>query len=90
MWDYVLRLTLLLPLVGGLAWASLWLSKRFQSAIPGMQKQARHMQIIETLPLGGGSRLAIIEFGGKHHLVALARGVVTPIASDDRGDFDAA
>ena len=30
MFEYILRLLILLPLVGGMAWGSLWLWKRVQ------------------------------------------------------------
>lgn len=89
MLEYLLRMMLLLPLVGGLAFGSLWLMKRFQLGIPGSATQTRSVQIIEILPVGAGSKLAVVEFGGKQHLLSVNRNGVVPIASDDRGDFDA-
>lgn len=89
MLEYLLRLLLLLPLVGGLAWASLWMWKRLQTGLPGAVAQNRLVRLVEVLPIGAGSKLAVVEFGGRQHLIALSRGTVTPIASDDRGDFDA-
>ncbi|HMS19829.1 flagellar biosynthetic protein FliO [uncultured Sphingorhabdus sp.] len=90
MLEYLLRLALLLPLVGGLAWASLWMWKRLQTGLPGVAAQDRLVRLVEVLPLGAGNKLAVVEFGGRLHLIALGRGTITPIAIDDRGDFDAA
>lgn len=89
MLEYLLRLVLLLPLVGGLAWGSLWMWKRLQTGLPGAVSQDRHIRLVEVLPIGAGSKLAVVEFGGKQHLLAVGRGAVTPIASDDRGEFNA-
>lgn len=89
MLEYLLRLVLLLPLVGGLAWGSLWMWKRLQTGLPGAVPQDRHIRLIEVLPIGAGSKLAVVDFGGKQHLLAISRSAVTPIASDDRGDFNA-
>lgn len=89
MFEYLLRLVLLLPLVGGLAWGSLWLWKRLQTSLPANAASDRLVRTVEVLPLGAGIRLTVIEFGGKQHLLAVGRGAVVPLACDDRGDFDA-
>jgi flagellar protein FliO/FliZ len=89
MLEYLLRLALLLPLVGALAWGSLWMWKRLQTAMPGMTAQHSLLSVVEVLPIGTGCKLAVVEFGGIQHLLAVGRGTVTPIASDDRGEFDA-
>ena len=90
MLEYLLRLALLLPLVGALAWASLWLWKRVQTGLPSAQPSDRVVQIVEILPVGAATRLAVVEFGGRQHLLAIARGTVTHIVSDERGEFGAA
>src|SRR3546814_9496275 len=60
MFDYILRLLILLPIVGGMAWGSLWLWKRVQMGVPltGGQKQGRPIEMVGVLPLGPGSKLA--------------------------------
>jgi flagellar protein FliO/FliZ len=87
--EYLLRLLLLIPIVGGLAWSSLWLWKKLQLGMPGVARSDGLARIVETLPLGGGVKLAVVEFGGKQHLLAISRTQVCTIASDDRGDFHA-
>ena len=41
MFEYILRLLILLPLVGGMAWGSLWLWKRVQMGVPLVGGTAR-------------------------------------------------
>jgi len=33
----------------------------------------RHAKLVQVLPLGPGSRLLVVEFGGQRHLIAQAR-----------------
>ena len=87
--DYLLRLALLLPLVGALAWGSLWLWKRLQIGMPVAQTRDQLIRIAELRPIGAGTKLAVVEFGGKQVLVAISRTGVASLAIDDRGEFDA-
>lgn len=89
MLEYFLRLLILLPLVGGLAWGSLWLWKRVQMGVPltGGAKQDRPVEMVGVLPLGPGSKLAVVEFSGQRILLAVSRNGITRIADDSQGDF---
>ena len=88
MFEYFLRLALLLPLVGGLAWASLWLWKRVQMGMPlAGPKQARAVEMVGVLPLGPGSKLAVVEFAGQQILISVSRNGVTRLADNSQGDF---
>lgn len=87
--DYLLRLALLLPLLGLLAWGSLWLWKRVQGGLAGAARDDRLMRIVEILPLGAGGKLAVVEFAGRQWLLSVTRTHIQRIASDDRGEFDA-
>ncbi|WP_439534868.1 flagellar biosynthetic protein FliO [Polymorphobacter sp.] len=33
----------------------------------------RHARVLQALPLGPGSRLLVVEFGGRRHLIGQAR-----------------
>ena len=89
MFEYILRLLILLPLIGGLAWGSLWLWKRVQMGVPlvGGNAKARAIQMVDVLPLGPGSKLAVVEFAGQQILIAVSRNGITRIADDSQGDF---
>ena len=83
MFEYILRLLILLPIVGGMAWGSLWLWKKAQMGLPmSGQKQGRAVEMIGILPLGPGSKLAVVEFGGKQILLAISRNGITRLADD--------
>ena len=89
MLEYFLRLLILLPLVGGLAWGSLWLWKRVQMGVPlgGGAKQDRPVDLVGVLPLGPGSKLAVVEFAGQQILIAVSRNGITRLADNSQGDF---
>ena len=86
MLDYLLRLLLLVPLVGGLAVLTLWLYRKLQ---PGMNfgSRERAVRVIDAVPMGPLSRLAVVEFAGKRFLLAISRGRVDKIAETDAPNF---
>ncbi len=86
MLDYLLRLLLLVPLVGGLAVLSLWLYRRLQ---PGMSfgNRERAVRVVDAVPMGPMSRLAVVEFAGRRFLIAVSRGRVDTIAEADAPKF---
>lgn len=78
MGEYLLRLAILLPLVGGLAWVSLWLLRRAQIGLPMVRtSQERAVQVIDAVPLGVGSKLAVVRFDDRNLLVAVTRTQIT-------------
>ena len=89
MFEYILRLLILLPLIGGMAWGSLWLWKRVQMGVPlvGGAAKTRAIEMVDVLPLGPGSKLAVVEFAGQRILVAVSRNGITRITDDAQGDF---
>lgn len=88
MGEYILRLMLLLPMIGGLAWGSLWLWKKLQSGMPlGGPAQHRPANIVGVLPLGPGTKLAVVDFAGQQILIAVSRQGVTRIADNAQGEF---
>jgi flagellar protein FliO/FliZ len=88
MLEYVLRLIILVPFVGGLAWASLWLWKRVQIGLPAMRVQDRSVSLVDALPLGPGSKLAVVRFDERNLLIAVSRGQVTLLAEAGPGLID--
>lgn len=79
MLDYLLRLLLLVPLVGGLAYGSLWLWKRLQPGIAIGNRQ-RALKIVDAIPMGATGRLAVVEFANRHILISVSRGRIEKIA----------
>lgn len=79
---YFLKLLILLPMVGGMAYGALWLWRKYQ---PGMiaGQNARAARLVEALPMGTFGKLAVVEFEGKRLLLAVTRGRIEKIAESD-------
>jgi len=70
---YLLKLFILLPLIGGMAWGSLKLAQRMQAKLGGAQSNTKSVRIIETTMLSPTLKLAVIEFRGREILVSASR-----------------
>ena len=79
MMAYILKLVLLVPLVGGMAYGALWLWRKVQ---PGMALGARErmIKVVDAVPFGTGGRLAVVDFADKRLLIAVSRGGVQLIS----------
>lgn len=77
---YILKLLVLLPLIGLLAWGSLKLAQKMQARIAAATPGTRTVRIVETVMLSPGQRLAVIEFRGREILVATTRTGMTRLA----------
>jgi flagellar protein FliO/FliZ len=79
MWAYILKLVILIPLVGGLAYGSLWLWRRVQ---PGMAftQRARMVKLVDAIPMGTSGKLAVVDFAGKRLLLGVSRTGITLIS----------
>jgi flagellar protein FliO/FliZ len=71
--GYILKLLILIPLVAGLAWGSLWLWRRAQQGIGGAGRRERLVTLLDATPLGATAKLAVVEFEGKRLLLAVSR-----------------
>lgn len=80
MGEYILRLIVLVPVIGGLAWASLWMWKRLQLGLPAQSGSTSRVRVSEVIPLGVGSKLAVIEFAGRDLLIAVSKTDIRLIA----------
>lgn len=89
MGDYLLRLLLVLPLVGGLAWGSIWLWRKAQLGLPGAGQPDRPARVTGVVPMGPQTKLAVVDFRDRELLIALSRGQVTLLADRPKGDFHA-
>lgn len=82
MFWYFVKLIILLPLVGGMAFGALWLWRKYQPGMIGGQGD-RILRIVEALPMGTSGRLAVVEFEGKRLLLSVTRGKIEKIAEGD-------
>ena len=73
MLEYLLRLALLLPLLGGLIWGSLWLTRTMQTRLAGQPGGGRHLHLVETSMIAPGVKLAVVRFHEREILLGLSR-----------------
>lgn len=79
---YLLKLALLLPLLAGLIWGSLWLTRKMQTRMAGPERE-RAAKLVETTMLAPGMRLAVIEFRGREILVGATRQGLVRLAENE-------
>ena len=84
---YIVKLLVLLPLIGGLAWGCLKLARKMQ-----LQKEANHgprrVRVIETQMLSPTLRLAVREFHGREILVSASRNGLVRLAEAPANEDD--
>jgi flagellar protein FliO/FliZ len=80
---YFLKLLILLPMVGGMAYGALWLWRKYQPGMLGAGQRDRAVKLLEVLPMGTLGKLAVVEFDGKKLLLSVSRGKVEMIAESD-------
>ena len=78
--GYILKLLILIPLVAGLAWGSLWLWRRAQQGIGSAGRRERLVTLLDATPLGATAKLAVVEFEGRRLLLAVSRTGVQLVA----------
>ena len=76
---YIVKLLVLLPLIGLLAWGCLKLAQKLQ-ARAGANGGAKSVRILETTMLSPTLKLAVIEFRGREILVSASRNGLTRLA----------
>jgi flagellar protein FliO/FliZ len=81
---YFLKLVILLPMVGGMAFGALWLWRKYQPGMTGGQGD-RALKIVEALPMGTFGKLAVVEFEGQRLLVSVTRNRIEKIAEGRPG-----
>ncbi|MDP5104368.1 MAG: flagellar biosynthetic protein FliO [Erythrobacter sp.] len=91
MLEYLARLALLLPLLGGLIWGSLWLTRFLQTRLAGTPgRHGRHLQLIETSLIAPGMKLAVVRFHDRDILVGFSRQGLTRLSEVRLDETDAA
>lgn len=85
MFEYLLRLALLLPLLGLLIWGSLRLTQYLQTRMVGAQRTGQRIELVETSLVAPGLKLAVVRFHDREILLGLSRtGLVRLGESDTR------
>lgn len=82
--EYFGRLLLIMPLIGGMAWGSLWLWKKLQIGLPLQSQAARAVRVVDAVSLGGNGRLLVVEFGQDTLLLGASRSGINILASTEQ------
>lgn len=77
--EYLLKLAIMIPVICGLAWATIRVAKKLQNGVGG-NGQGKSARIIETTMLSPTLKLAVIEFHGREILVSASRHGLTRLA----------
>ncbi len=77
---YLLKLLVILPLIGALAWGTLRLAQKMQARIGAAPAGGKTVRIVETTMLSPTLKLAVIEFHGREILVSASRQGLTRLA----------
>ena len=83
---YFLKLIIMLPLVGGLAFGCLWLYRKYQPGLPGLLggQANKSLKLVDALPMGTFGKLAVVEFEGQRLLLSVTRGQIQKIAESEK------
>lgn len=81
--EYFLRLALLLPLLALLIWGSLKLTKYLQGRMVGAQGQGRSVELLETVLLTPGLKLAVVRFHDREILLGCSRQSLVRLSEAD-------
>ena len=76
---YILKLIVLLPAIGLLAWACLRFAHKMQARV-GAGTGGRAVRVIETTMLSPTQKLAVLEFHGREILVSVSRQGISRLA----------
>ncbi len=87
--EYFLRLFLIIPLIGALVWGSLWLWKRVQIGLPMKPETDRPVHVIDAVALGPNGKLLVVEFQGDRLLLGVSRSGISRLASVEQGGSNA-
>ena len=87
--EYLVRLFVVVPLIGGLAWGSLWLWKRVQLGLPVKPESNRQVRVVDAVTLGTNGKLLVVEFGSDTLLLGVSRNGINRLSSNHKGGIDA-
>lgn len=83
---YIIKLVIMLPIMAGMIYGSLWLYKKYQPGMIArldMGGQQRDLKVVETVSMGVSGKLAVVEFAGQRILISVTRARIDTIARAD-------
>jgi flagellar protein FliO/FliZ len=87
--EYFGRLFVIIPLIAGMAWGSLWLWKKLQTGMSLQNQKMRAVRVVDAVSLGGSGRLLVVEFSGDLLLLGASRSGIEVLSSKKQEACDA-
>jgi len=87
MFWYFVKLLILLPMVGGMAFGALWLWRKVQPGMVTGQRE-RVVKLVDAIPMGAVGRLAVVDFADKRLLIAVSRGKIELLSEAGAPKFE--
>ncbi|WP_339827522.1 flagellar biosynthetic protein FliO [uncultured Parasphingorhabdus sp.] len=75
---YIVKLFIMVPMIGLLIYGSLWLYRKYQPQMM-MRQNSNLLNVVETVPMGVQSKLAVVNFDGRQILLAVTRNGIQKI-----------
>lgn len=75
---YIVKLFIMVPMIGLLIYGSLWLYRKYQPQMM-MRQNSNLLNVVETVPMGVQSKLAVVDFDGRQILLAVTRNGIQKI-----------
>lgn len=82
--EYFGRLLVVMPLIAGMVWGSLWLWKKFQLGMPMQTQKTRTVNVLDSVSLGSNGRLLVVEFGREKLLVGVSRAGISLLTATEQ------
>lgn len=79
--EYIIKLLIFIPLIGGLVWGSLLVWRRLQLNMPLKATPTRPVKVVDVISMGTTGKLAVVEFAGQQILLGISRAGISPITA---------
>jgi flagellar protein FliO/FliZ len=79
---YVIKLLILLPVLAGMIWGSVWLTRKLQGQMTA-RTGPKAARLVETTLIAPGLKLVVIEFHGREILVGAGRNGLVRLAESE-------
>lgn len=91
--SYLLKLAIMLPIIAGLAWGSVWLIRKAQRSGFGRNTAPEKLAVVDAISMGPAGKIAVVQFDDRRLLVAVGKNGISLIdeaRSSDIARADAA
>ncbi len=77
--SYLLKLAIMLPIIAGLAWGSVWLIRKAQRSGFGRNTTPEKLAVVDAISMGPAGKIAVVQFDDRRLLVAVGKNGISLI-----------